>query len=295
MKKKLTLKVLVILGATLTFGFVSLGAIAIWLQFTATMDLQMKQARTVAAIIMKDIDEYMMKGDSNEVNRYIREAKEKKFLLNLNIYTAEGKEAESTNTVVEPLILQALEKGKTLEFEKERNGLHTLNVVVPLPNEERCQSCHDKGPKYLGGLFLTTSIQEGYDSSRKLGLLLGATGLVFFLGLLVAMYLFFRRAIIRHIVDFATTVDDLASGGGDLTRTLPVTSDDEIGWLAQGINRLIGTIREMVSSIAGNAVELSAAAHQLQGTSNRMADGIGEAVGLIWTFASAREAMAASS
>ncbi|SNB44654.1 methyl-accepting chemotaxis protein [Geobacter sp. DSM 9736] len=295
LKKKLTFKVLAILGATLTIGFVSLGAISIWLQWNATMKLERNQTRNVAAIILKDIDEYMMKGDSKEVSRYIREAKERKFLLDLKITDADGKETEKEAGAPIPSVKQAFEKGQPVEFETVANGVHTLNMAVPLLNEQRCQSCHDSGPRYLGGLLLTTSIQEGYDSSRKLTLALVAAGVTAFLLLLVTMYLFFSRAIIRHILHFSSTVDELASGGGDLTKKLDHSSDDEIGSLADGINRLMEKMHDMVSRIAQTATDLSAAAGQLSATSGKMVEGIGDAVTQTGTVATASEEMAATS
>ena len=296
LKKKLTVKVLAILAITLTIGFSTLGAVAIWLQFKSTMDLQLKNTRNVGSIIIRDIDEYMMKGDSKEVQSYIKEAKQKQFLMDLKIFDTEGKEPDVTGPVTaNAKILEALKSGSTIEFEGRENGIHTMNVAVPLENDQRCQGCHDPGLKYLGGVLLKNSIQNGYDSSRKLAYMLLVTGLFFFFAMLGSIYLFFRRAIINHILRMARTIDELASGEGDLTKTIPVTSGDEIGGLAQGVNTLISKIHTIMTHIANDAVQLSAAAQQLSSTSRQMVAGIQEVSAQTSNVATASEEMAATS
>lgn len=295
-QRKLAVKVLAILGMTLTIGFATMGAIAIWLQFNSTMDLQVKNARNVAAIIIRDIDEYMMKGDSKEVYRYIEEAKQKKFLLDLKIFDVEGKEPNAAGKgAVNTTILDALRSGNRIESKGIENSIRTMNVAVPLENELRCQGCHNADLKYLGGVLLKTSIQDGYDSSRKLTLLLLLTGVFFFIAMLGSIYLFFRKAIIGHILRMARTIDELASGEGDLTQSIPVTSRDEIGGLAQGVNRLISKIRDIMNHIADDAVQLSAAAQQLSATSEQMVTGIQEVSSQTGNVATASEEMAATS
>lgn len=296
LKNKLTVKVLAILGTTLTIGLVTLGSIAIWLQFKSTMDLQVKNARNVGAIIIRDIDEYMMKGDSKEVRNYIEEAKKKRFLMDLKIFNTEGKEPDSADSAaVNERILQALKSGSSIEFEESDNDIHTLNVAVPLDNEQRCQGCHDAGLKYLGGVMLKTSIQDGYDSSRKLTFMLLVTGMLFFVAMLGSIYLFFRKAIIGHILKMARTIDELASGDGDLTKTIPVTSSDEIGGLAQGVNMLMSKIHDIMSHIVEDAVQLSSAAQQLSSTSEQMVIGIQEVSAQTGNVATASEEMTATS
>ncbi|MSM41389.1 MAG: HAMP domain-containing protein [Geobacter sp.] len=295
-RKSLALKVLGILGISLSLGFIALGAVSLWLQAKSTTTLQLKNARNVSAIIANDIDEYMMKGDSKLVTKYIDDAKKKKFVLDLKIYNPEGKESEAAKEAQpNKEVVKAIETGKEVETTAVEEGIHVLNLAVPLENEERCKECHDKEPKYLGGISLKTSVQDGYDSSRNLAFMLMGTGVCFFFILLATIYLFMRKAVINHILKFVKTVEELASAGGDLTRTLPVSSGDEIGALAEGINKLISKIRDIMTKIAGNAQQLSVAARQLSETSERMVSGIGEAVGQTGTVATASEEMAATS
>ncbi len=292
---KLTSKVLLILAASLTLGLVALGGIAIWLQSSSVMKLALEESRNMAALIIADIDEYMMKGDDKEVEKYISQVKKNPFILNLKVYNAAAKESNKDDAVANQQILTALQDGRNVEKRSSENGVHVMHTAVPLANEEKCKGCHDAGPRFLGGILLTTSMQEEYQSVRQLTILLVIVGALFFLILLGVMYFFFRRAIIRHILIFAETVHKLAGSEGDLDKTIPVTSDDEIGSLATGINSLIRKIRGIVGDVARDAIDLSAAATQLSESSETMAVGIQQAVGQTHGVATASEEMAATS
>ena len=160
MRRKIAFKVLMILGVSLSFGLIGMVAISIWQQTAAISKLQLKNARNLTAVFMDGIDEYMMKGDSKEVDRYIRESKEKKYFLDLKIYDEKGKESGAKGgSEPNPNVAQVLQDGKTVEFTSNENGVHTLNIVSAMPNSDKCKQCHDKEPKYLGGIHLKTSIQ----------------------------------------------------------------------------------------------------------------------------------------
>jgi len=295
LRKKLAFKVLAILGISLGCGFAAMMAISIWQQTNATMRLQLKNTRNLASLFIRDIDDYMMKGDSKEVDTYIREAKEKKLFLDLKIYDRHGKDTAAKDGVVQPAIIKALETGKTIESKSDENGVKVLTLAIPFENEQRCKQCHDAAPGFLGGMLLKTSIQDGYESAKEMSVTLLVTSILFFFILLGTIFLFLQAVIIKHILAFSRTVDELSSGAGDLTTVILVSSDDEIGHLAVGINKLIAKIHHIMSQIAQNAAALSASADQLLTTSRAMTAGIEDAVTQTDTVATASEEMAATS
>jgi len=295
MTEKLTVKILLIIGCTLFCGFAGLGGIALWLEHSATMRLQEKNTRTLAAVILRNIDEYMMMGESKVVDQYIKEAKEKKFVVDLKIFNGEGKDAANDKAPPEPSMVKALASGKSLEYTGKVGDQRVFNAVIPMSNEERCRKCHDAEPKFLGGVILTTSIQEGYDSFIRLTFLLAVVGIVFFFIILGSMYLFFRKAIINKVHDMSLKVLELASGEGDLTAVIPVTSSDEIGQLAQGINSLTSKLREIISKVASNTAQVAVSASQLNGMARDLALNSDSAASQVGTVATASEEMAATS
>jgi methyl-accepting chemotaxis protein len=256
-RRKLIYKVLGIISVTLFAGFSAMGVIALWMQYRSTMELQVNNSRNLAAIITKSINDAMMRGEAQEVDAYIREIKEKHFVRDLKVFDVEGNEAHVAVKEGNPDILRVIATGKISEQVRKRDGVHTLQVAIPLANEERCKKCHDAAPRFLGGILLDTSLEEGHASAWNLTIMLSAAGIFFFLAMLGGMYFFFKRTIVKDIVSCATMVSILAQGEGDLTVEFPVNSADEIGQLATGINQLTHKLREIIADLYRQAEQIA--------------------------------------
>jgi methyl-accepting chemotaxis protein len=249
LRSKLIYKVLGVISATMFVGFAAMGIIALYIQYRSSMDMQIDNSRNLSAVITKNISDSMMKGESREIEAYIREVKESGFVRNLKVFSDEGKEPNTANSEVNPFIFQAIASGKNLEQAKKHQGIHTLTIAVPLINEERCKKCHDAAPKFLGGLLVETSTEEGYAHAKELAAKLTAAGVFFFFLMIGGMYYFFKKTIVKDILECARMVGVLAQGQGDLTAEIPVHSNDEIGQLAGGINELTGKLRGIISDL----------------------------------------------
>ena len=101
-KKKLMHKILMIIAVTLFIGINIVGLLAIWLQYQASMDLQVKNSRTMSQVIINQISELMIKDDSKSVLNLARVAKDKKFGFDLKVYNSEGKESSSSVAAANP-------------------------------------------------------------------------------------------------------------------------------------------------------------------------------------------------
>ena len=58
------------------------------------------------------------------------------------------------------------------------------------------------------------------------------------------------NAFLRPLVQIKANLDDIAAGDGDLTRRLPINSQDELGQLSSSFNRFVEKIHAMVRQIA---------------------------------------------
>ena len=68
------------------------------------------------------------------------------------------------------------------------------------------------------------------------------------------------RALAKPIKGVTETLQQIAAGGGDLTRRLPVTGEDEIGQLAAAFNDFLSHLQQMMQAVAQCSQEVSAAA-----------------------------------
>jgi methyl-accepting chemotaxis protein len=71
-----------------------------------------------------------------------------------------------------------------------------------------------------------------------------------------AIVFFVAGGIAKPIVNVALTLKDISEGEGDLTKTVNVHSNDEIGDLARYFNETLGKIKNLVSAIKSQSVSL---------------------------------------
>ena len=288
---KLALKVFCIIGVTLFLGFSVLGITSLWLGIDSTIRLQTSSSEGIAAVIRQSIEEFMMKGDREAVTRYIEQLKNKKAVIDLAIFGKEGK--PPNGGAPEPLVLETFKSGKHLSIRRESNGVHTLTSVIPLPNDQRCRTCHSESG-FTGAIMLTTSMEQGYDSAKKLAILLCVVGAICFFLIVGGMYLFLRVTIIKNIVSVSENIRTLSQGAGDLTLNLPVKTSDEIGILTEGVNNLISRLRIIMSELYNQAGHVAITSCSTIVSIERLAASIFESKELSASVAVASEEMSAT-
>jgi methyl-accepting chemotaxis protein len=69
--------------------------------------------------------------------------------------------------------------------------------------------------------------------------------------------------LLMPLLRVSQSLSDIASGGGDLSRRLPVTSQDEVGELARNFNLFVDHMHDLVSHIRAQAKELDANARSM--------------------------------
>ena len=137
-KSHLNRKIILIIAATLFIGFAGLGILSIYLEYTATIDLQRKNARQLANSVIHDILNQMSKGDMKDFESYVAETKVKGGIAGIRLFNADGKEW-GTGTVNDEM-RTAIASGSTKELSVSKEGKRFLDLAVPLAIEERCRS-----------------------------------------------------------------------------------------------------------------------------------------------------------
>jgi methyl-accepting chemotaxis protein len=292
MKMNLAAKVFCIIGITLFLGFSVMGVTSLWLGLSSTIGQHESSALELSSAIRESIEEFMMKNDLDSVKQYVTQLKDKKVVLDLMVYDKEGKPSGGGSNA-DRTVLETFKTGKQLNIRKKANGIHTLTTVIPLPNEQRCKSCHpEAGP--TGAIMLTTSLEDGYDAAKHLALLQSAVGAGCFLLIVGGLYLFIRITIIKNIVNVSTNIQALSKGEGDLTIHIPVTSTDEIGTLTEGVNHLVAKLREIISELYDQAGHVAITSCRTMAGIEQLAASIYEQKELAASVAVATEEMSAT-
>ena len=291
-KVRLTAKVLIAIALTLSIGFACLGVLSLYLSYTSMLDLQRAAARQAASSVIHDLIELKMKGDFQAFNKYVDEAVKSGSALKIQLFHADGKQYNGSET--SELVKQAVETGGQKEQNISIDGKSALVLATPLANEARCNACHAAGPKFLGGLQLVTSLEEGVAKAKQLALVLTGVGIFFFFLIIGVLYLLISRLVVRPIRELSAQVEDIAKGEGDLTKILPVRSDDEIGHLAGEVNHLTQTVREIISSLYQQACQLGGHTCELSNATERIAKEVQDQMEHADTVATAAEEMSST-
>jgi len=286
-------KILLVVTITLVAGLAIVGGAALYLEKQALVGLQRENSMNHVNTMGDEIKNGMMADDMKKVDAYVKEEIAKKRVVSLSIFNEKGEE-RGTGAKADGLVAGVIKSGQADSTEKILNGTHVLETLMPLPNEERCTSCHDKEIKVLGALKLDTSIEQGYEASRKATLWIIIAGFVALAICIVCLMVVIRQTVTRNLNDFVAKVTDLARGEGDLTRQITVKSHDEFGLLADEINSLVAKIRQIIGQIAVTSDQVASSASQLQSTSEQIATGAEQVAAQVGTVATAGEEMSAT-
>ena len=288
----LTSKVLIAISATLFLGFTCLGLLSLYLSYTSMLELQRNGTRHTSAMVIHELTELKMKGDFKAFDQYVANAVKRGAALNIQLFDKGGKQYGGTEN--SELMRQAVSAGAVKEESGSLDGKSVIRVATPLLNEARCNTCHPAGAKYLGGLILTSSAEDGVGKAKELALILTGVGAVSFLVILASLYLVITRLVVKPVRELSAQVEDIAKGEGDLTRVLPVRSQDEIGRLASEVNRLTQTVRQIISSLYQQACQLGGHTCVIANSSDRIAKEMQEQMEHADTVATAAEQMSST-
>ena len=96
------------------------------------------------------------------------------------------------------------------------------------------------------------------------------------LALVILAALFLAMSISKPIVKVAYTLKDISEGEGDLTRSIAVTSKDEIGDLALYFNNTLEKIKKLIVNVKGEAATLSGIGTDLASNMDETAAAVNE-------------------
>lgn len=108
----------------------------------------------------------------------------------------------------------------------------------------------------------------------------------------ITLGLFITRIITSPLQKAVRFADSLSAG--DLTATIDVNQQDEVGAMVQALNRMVDNLRGVVAGISEGMRTLAAASTELSGTSQAMASGAEELTAQAATAASASEEISAN-
>ncbi len=119
----------------------------------------------------------------------------------------------------------------------------------------------------------------------------------FLVVIFITLFLFFiiiTRSISGPLKKTVNMLKDIAEGEGDLTKSLEVKNDDEVGRLAKWFNLFVEKLREIIKDITTNAEILNNASSNMSSLSTQMSSGADDMAETFSNLTSSTEEMSAS-
>lgn len=141
------------------------------------------------------------------------------------------------------------------------------------------------------------SVRVGADMEREfkqslialIAVTVGAVSLLLFLGLSLL------RSIIRPMRTLQTKFDELATQGGDLTMSIPVTSNDEIAQVSRSFNTFIASLRDIMIDVDETAKVVLVSSKEVAAEVTQLSRYMEETSGTVEELTAGMEETAASS
>ena len=121
--------------------------------------------------------------------------------------------------------------------------------------------------------YIQESVNKSIEEDDKTGhtlivVMIVSVGIAFaismYLGLLIT------NKVVGPIVGVQSSLEEIASGEGDLTRRISVTTQDEVGALAAAFNRFIDKLQGIIKGVSDNAQVFSTKSQNLLGSAQQL-------------------------
>lgn len=231
---KLNAKLIIIMLSLLVLAMLTLFILNQFAQTALVNEIQ-DSSQEISKAIQMSIEDLTSNAETSRLTDYLTKAREKG-INEINIINTEGEIIDSSDPD---------KIGKKRELKKLEKGVHA--VQRPVGGAVLSQKPYEVvvpvivGDEQLGYVQINMLLDNIRDIQRaNFVRRLFATGMVFTVG--IALIIFLAR---RYTTPIKNLVEDFKRvSAGDLSVTIPVESNDEIGEMADGFNNMVEKLRE---------------------------------------------------
>jgi methyl-accepting chemotaxis protein len=233
-------------------------------RYSASTEAELALARSVLAT-----KNYMTRMDAESSKAFTEEMA--RLQSNMKEYSRLAKTQEEREILkkVETELAPYEQKGKEM-LEATMSGKDPVtvdsqysNIEIPLLN----------ALKEMGASTIKTQKRnfESDAAAAKAGQWVLIVGLLFGVSFAWAFAWFIINKILKSVSSLSDVTEKAA--GGDLTQDVPVLTDDEVGCMAQGFNRMMEDLRRIAGQIKGMTNTLASSSEEVSATTEALSKG----------------------
>lgn len=276
---KIWVRLLLCIWAMLALAWTSMIGWAVYEQRKAAVQQAVSFSETMNDMTLAGLTTLMITGTMPQRDAFLDQIKELHDVRDLRVLRGPGVarqfgEGLADSKPVDALERQVLETGQPY-VAVEPDGLH-LRAVFPAINQrsylgKSCVSCHAAVPEgaVLGAVAMRVSLEKVNAAASRFGWTVFGVSVLFSIPLLAVVYWFIRRFVTLPLRAMTSGLLDIASGGGDLTRRLPVRGGDEISQASMAFNDMMEKLHELIRRVVSSSDQLSQAAERVSRVSEQ--------------------------
>ncbi len=208
-----------------------------------------KNLEVLSQSIYQTMTTSMLLGDPKTVMESEKNARDIKGVKHLKVYKSKQiikdfslKEKYTSNSE----ILEVFNSKKLHIKDIKKDGEHQMRILKPFIAEQKCLSCHVSAKKgdVLGVMDLRVSLKESDTNIAYFTSMIAATNILMAMVLTYLTLLLLNSFVSKHLKDLIKVIKSLSSGDRDLSRRVPVKSNDEIGEIAKDFNIYLDEIEK---------------------------------------------------
>lgn len=177
-----------------------------------------------------------------------------------------GKEARING--LDDTVLEAIKKGQEISiYEELKDSGENYVIFIPIPLGT------SNTPWSFAISVPMNKILEGAQNILYTSIIIGIVSLMILFGVVVVIS---TTIIVNPINSVVNGLRDIAEGDGDLTKRLPVNSEDEIGQLSKWFNTFMEQLHKIIQETVNNANLVGESSSGLLSISDDMSKGAGQ-------------------
>ncbi len=222
---------------------------------------------------MAGLTTMMITGTMDEREHFLTQIEELGSIRDMRVLRADGVarqfgEGTAEEQPQDDVEMRVLETGET--HIATEDGGSVLRAVIPNHNAtdylgKNCMQCHAMADEdeVLGAVSMRMSLDEVNESVFGFAVNTFIVAVLISLPFIAMVWFFVTRFVSRPLEEMTHGMNEVASGGGDLTRRLPVHGSDEIGEASSAFNRVMETFGDLVKRVTGSVERLGQATEEL--------------------------------
>lgn len=245
------------------------------------IDQAQEFAQSIHEITMAGLTGMMITGTVGQREVFLDQIKQLPIIKDLHVVRGEavvqrfGPDTKSTREpdAVEKLVMQ---NAKPYVVVESNDNASLLRVVTPAQASsnylgKNCIACHQVPEgTVLGVVSMKISLDSVEQQVASFRLKVGLAATAVSLLLLVIIYFLTRRFVTKPLEALKSGLQDIARGEGDLTRRLPIYSNDEIGQTSIIFNEMMEKFSALVRRVGHSATQVSTQAEELSNAAMRV-------------------------